>query len=73
MTTRLFKIGLPAAVVLGGLLLSIPSSFAKTEYMKKEGKTCTYCHVAAGKKDLNDVGKCYAEHDHSLAACAPKS
>ena len=73
MTTRLLKLGLPAIVILGGFLVSIPSSFGKVEYSKKEGKNCVYCHVAAGKKDLNDVGKCYAEHDHSLAACAPKN
>ncbi len=73
MTTRLLKIALPSVIILGGFLVSIPASFGKVEYTKKEGKSCTYCHVAPGKKDLNDVGKCYAAHDHSLAACAPKN
>ena len=72
MSKRLIKIGVPAALVAGGLMLSSPFSFGKTEYTKKEGKGCTYCHVAAGKKDLNEIGKCYAEHGHSLDACAPK-
>jgi len=69
----LIKIGVPSAVILGGLMFSSPSSFGKAEYTKKEGKGCTFCHTAAGKKDLNDVGKCYAEHSHSLDGCGPKS
>jgi hypothetical protein len=73
MPKRILKFGAPFVIILGGLMLSLPSSFGKTEYTKKEGKGCTYCHTAAGKKDLNDVGKCYAEHNHSLDGCAPKS
>jgi hypothetical protein len=42
---------------------------AKAEYTKKEGQKCTYCHVAAGSKELNDTGKCYAKNDHSLKTC----
>lgn len=48
-------------VVLGGLIVTTSVSFGKAEYTKKEKKACTYCHTANGKKDLNDVGKCYAE------------
>jgi hypothetical protein len=73
MSQRILKIGVPFAIILGGLILSSPFSFGKVEYTKKEGKGCTYCHTAAGKKDLNDVGKCYAEHNHSLEGCSPKS
>jgi hypothetical protein len=39
------------------------------EYAKKEGKKCVYCHVAAGKPDLNDTGKCYKDNNHSLEKC----
>ncbi len=39
---------------------------AKPEYAKKEGKSCTFCHVKMGSKELNDAGKYYKEHDHSL-------
>ena len=44
---------------------------AKPEYAKKEGKPCTFCHVKMGSpevmaKELNDAGKYYKEHDHSL-------
>ena len=44
-------------------------TFGKTEYTKKEGKGCTFCHTGAGKKELNNVGKCYADHNHSLEGC----
>ena len=46
------------------------TSYAKPEYTKKEKKGCTFAMSTQGKKDLNDAGKCYAEHDHSLDACA---
>ena len=69
MTKLIVRVTVGSALILGGLALSSSSSFGKTEYTKKEGKGCTYCHVAAGKKDLNDVGKCYAEHNHSLENC----
>jgi len=42
---------------------------AKPEYTKKEGQKCTYCHVSASSKELNDTGKCYAKNDHSLKTC----
>ena len=64
---RILKVVLPAAVALTGLVLSTaPSSFGKPEYSKKEKKGCTFCHVKAGSKDLNDAGKFYKDHDHSL-------
>jgi len=72
MAKFLFNIALVAALISGGLAVFTTVSFGKTEYTKKEGKGCTYCHTAAGKKDLNDVGKCYAEHGHSLEGCDKK-
>jgi hypothetical protein len=60
---RLLK-GLIALTVFGGCLLSLGT--AKMEYAKKEGKSCTFCHVKAGSKDLNDAGKYYKDHNHSL-------
>jgi hypothetical protein len=70
MSKLILKITVGSAFILGGLVLSSSFSFGKTEYTKKEGKGCTYCHTTAGKKDLNDLGKCYAEHSHSLEGCA---
>jgi hypothetical protein len=66
------KIAIPASIIAVCLILTSNSSQAKPEYTKKEKKGCTYCHVGQSKKELNDIGKCYAEHDHSLDACAPK-
>ncbi len=64
---RTLKIAIPAGILMTGLLISTTTiSFAKPEYSKKEKKSCTFCHVKAGSKDLNDAGKYYKEHDHSL-------
>ena len=68
---RLIKLAIPAAVLAGGFLLSSQLSVAKPDYFKKEKKACTYCHVAPNKKGLNEVGKCYAEHGHTLDNCKP--
>ena len=67
---KLFQV-LIALAILSGSMISI--STAKPAYAKKEGKKCTYCHVTAGKPDLNDTGKCYGANNHSLAKCAAPS
>ncbi len=67
---KLLKYTVPGIVLAGGLLINTTTSFGKPEYTKKEsGAKCTVCHVAMGKKDLNDTGKCYADKK-SLKACA---
>jgi hypothetical protein len=54
------------------VVLSITMVYAKAEYVKKEGKPCSYCHLK-DNKTLNDVGKCYAKN-HKLADCkAPEA
>ena len=68
---KILKNMLPAAVLIAGVWISVTPSYGKPEYAKKEKKGCTYCHVAAGKKDLNDAGKYYAAHDHSLDGYTP--
>ena len=71
---RVLRLTIPAAVLMAGLFVASNPSFAKPEYQKKEkGTKCTTCHVTAGKKDLNDVGKCYAEHKHVLEGCQAKA
>jgi len=72
MLKRLLYLFVPTTLVAGLLMITAGMSMAKQEYTKKEKKACTYCHTAAGKKDLNDVGKCYAEHNHSLEGCDTK-
>jgi hypothetical protein len=63
---RRFKIAVPVAILMGGLLVCTSLSFGKAEYTKKEKKGCTFCHVSAGSKDLNAAGKYYKDHNHSL-------
>jgi hypothetical protein len=66
------KLVLPAAIVLTGILLCTTATYGKPEYAKKEKKNCVFCHakVEAKKevmsKNLNDAGKYYAAHEHSL-------
>lgn len=55
------------------LIVVASFSLAKPEYSKKESKNCAYCHVKAGSKDLNDVGKCYKENKLSLEKCGDKA
>jgi len=72
MSKLFLKITVPMILILGGLIMTTSVSFGKAEYTKKEKKGCTYCHTTASSKELNAVGKCYAEHNHSLEGCAPK-
>ena len=48
-------------------------SFSKLNYSKpadakKTGKSCTYCHIKYGSKDLTEAGKCYKDKG-SLDGC----
>jgi hypothetical protein len=65
---RLLKV-LIAISISCGFLLTLAT--AKPEYAKKEGKACTFCHVKMGSKDLNDAGKYYKAHNHSLEGYKP--
>jgi hypothetical protein len=65
---RLLKLLLVSAIVAGSMLTL---ATAKPEYAKKEGKKCTDCHVKAGSKELNDEGKYYKDHNHSLEGYKP--
>jgi len=72
MRNSLLKFGLPLAVLSAGLMMTSSLSYAKPEFTKKEKKPCTFCHVKAGKKDLNDAGKYYKDHNFSLEGYTPK-
>ena len=52
-------------------MLTTQLSVAKPEYTKKEKKGCVTCLIGQGKKELNDVGKCY-EEKKALDTCEPK-
>jgi cytochrome c553 len=72
-TTMKILRALFVAAIAGGFFMSMAQ--AKPEYAKKEKKSCTFCHVKMGSKELNDAGKYYKEHNHSLEgykAEAPK-
>jgi hypothetical protein len=60
------KFTVPGVVLAAGILLNVSTTSAKPEYTKKEKKACVYCHVKAGSAELNDAGKYYAAHNHSL-------
>jgi hypothetical protein len=71
-TSVILKAAIPAVILAAGLLLaSVTPSYAKPEYAKTEGKACTFCHVTAGKPDLNEAGNYYAAHQHSLKGYTP--
>ena len=69
---KILKTAIPAAILTAGLLWAgLTPSYAKPEYAKTEGKSCTFCHVTEGKPDLNEAGKYYAGHEHSLKGYKP--
>lgn len=43
---------------------------AKPEYTRKTTKACPFCHQPPGY-NLNDAGKYYADHNHSLKGYTP--
>ena len=76
---RTLKLALPAAILTAGFLVCNISSYGKPTYAAKEKKTCTFCHEKAVPtdkelmaKNLNDAGKYYAAHEHSLDGYKPK-
>jgi hypothetical protein len=66
------KFAIPALVLFLGALVCSTLSYGKPEYTKKEKKGCTFCHVTAKSKELNDAGKYYKDHDHSLEGYVAK-
>jgi len=59
-------LGAGAIAVAGGMQLV----HAKPEYTRKTTKACAYCHQPPGY-NLNDAGKYYADHNHSLKGYTP--
>ncbi len=69
---KLLKVALPSAVLVAGFFAASFQSYATPAISKKEGNAkCTTCHEKAGKKDLNETGKCY-KASKDLAACTKK-
>ena len=63
----------PTLIISSFMMLSTSLSHAKPAYSTKEKKSCTFCHVKQGSKELNDAGNYYKEHNHSLEGFKPKS
>lgn len=66
---KALKLAVPAGILMAGFLFCTTASYGTQEFAKKEKKGCVYCHVTAGKKDLNETGKCY-KTNKSLEKCA---
>ena len=61
-------------LILVAALLAVSLGVGKPEFSKKEGKACTFCHPPGKFKELNDAGKYYKDHNHSLEGYkAPES
>ena len=65
------------AVTAAGALCSLATLFigarrvsAKPEYTRKTSKDCAFCHQPPGY-NLNDAGKYYLDHRHSLKGYTP--
>jgi len=58
---KFLRLLLPAAALLGLVLVTGTSSFATKEIGKKEKKPCTTFQVKGDLKKLNDVGQYYKE------------
>jgi hypothetical protein len=69
---KLSKLCLPSAVLVIGSMFLVSVSHATPEMQKKEKKPCTTCHIANGKKELNNVGKYYQEKKTLEGAPAQK-
>ena len=69
---RTIRFVLPASIALAGFFLPTMLVQAKPEYTKKEKKSCTFCHTAQGKKELNEAGDYYKDK-HTLEGYTPKS
>ena len=52
------------------LALGVQPASAKPEYTRKTSKDCSFCHQPPGY-NLNEAGKYYAEHNHSLKGYTP--
>ena len=61
------SLAIPASL----LLVSASATFAKPEYTRRTDKACEFCHPP-NSRELNDAGKYYRDHKHSLEGYKPK-
>jgi hypothetical protein len=65
-----FKLLAPVVILLAGLFLSSTQSLAKPDYTRRTNKPCEFCHPP-NSRELNDAGKYYRDHNHSLQGYRP--
>jgi hypothetical protein len=66
MQRRYRKVKLTKVALVVFSIVSVIVSFSTLNYSKpvdakKTGKSCTFCHVKYGSKDLTDAGKYYKD------------
>lgn len=59
-----------AVVLVAAVFIATRPSAAKPDYTRRTSKDCGYCHVPPGY-NLNDAGKYYRDHNHSLQGYKP--
>jgi hypothetical protein len=59
-----------AALLLATFFTGARSVSAKPEYTRKTSKDCAFCHQPPGY-NLNEAGKYYVDHSHSLKGYTP--
>jgi hypothetical protein len=67
---QILGVVLGAGAIAMALVLDARPASAKPEYTRKTSKDCSYCHQPPGY-NLNDAGKYYADHSHSLKGFVP--
>jgi cytochrome c553 len=63
-----FGVWLCAAAIAAAA--GVQDVLAKPEYTRKTTKACAFCHQPPGY-NLNDAGRYYADHNHSLKGFTP--
>jgi hypothetical protein len=64
------RVALLASVLALLAVLATGTATAKPEYTRRTSKDCSFCHMPPGY-NLNDAGKYYQEHQHSLKGYVP--
>ena len=67
---RLVKVLALAGVFCSAFFFSASNGVARPDFSRRTGKECSFCHPA-GSWNLNDAGKYYFEHKHSLQGYVP--
>jgi hypothetical protein len=59
-----------AGLVAAAGILAAGTVSARPEYTRRTSKDCSFCHMPPGY-NLNEAGRYYAEHQHSLKGYVP--